>query len=70
MSDAERAELGLKILPQNLGLAADALKNDAILTQALGQDFVHEFVTLKSAEWMDYSQHVSTWETARYMERF
>ncbi len=70
MSDAERADLGLKILPQNLGLAAEALKHDAILAQALGQDFVHEFVTLKSAEWIDYSQHVSVWETARYMERF
>lgn len=70
MTDAERAQLGLKILPQNLGLAAEALHGDAVLTQALGQDFVHEFVKLKSAEWIDYSQHVSAWETTRYMERF
>lgn len=70
MSDAERHQSGLKILPQNLGLAAQALHSDAILTQALGADFVHEFVSLKSAEWMDYSQHVSSWETARYLSRF
>ncbi|MDO8177928.1 MAG: type III glutamate--ammonia ligase [Undibacterium sp.] len=70
MTDAERAQLGLTILPQNLGLAAEALHNDVIMTQALGQDFVHEFVGLKRAEWIDYSQHVSSWETARYMDRF
>lgn len=70
MTDAERSELGLKILPQNLGIAAAALQADSILAQALGQDFVHEFVSLKSAEWLEYSQHVSAWETARYLERF
>jgi glutamine synthetase len=70
MSEAERSGLGLKILPQNLGLAAEALKNDEILTLALGVNFVHEYVSLKSAEWIEYSQHVSAWESARYMERF
>ena len=70
MSDAERAQLGLKILPQNLGLAAEALKQDTVLAQALGHNFVHEYVTLKSAEWNEYSQHVSSWETNRYIERF
>ncbi len=70
MSDAERSGLGLKILPQNLGLAAEALKNDEILTLALGANFVHEYVSLKSAEWIEYSQHVSAWESARYLERF
>ena len=70
MSDAQRAELGLKILPQNLGEAAAALQADAALAAALGEGFVKEFVELKSAEWIEYSQHVSAWETARYLERF
>jgi len=70
MSDAQRAELGLKLLPQNLGEAAAALKADPVLAAALGVDFVKEFVALKSAEWIEYSQHVSAWETARYLDRF
>ncbi|HWW72668.1 MAG TPA: type III glutamate--ammonia ligase [Duganella sp.] len=70
MSDAQRAELGLKILPQNLGEAAAALRADTALAAALGENFVNEFVALKSAEWIEYSQHVSAWERARYLERF
>jgi glutamine synthetase len=70
MSGAQRAELDLQILPQNLGEAAAALKADSVLAAALGAAFVGEFVALKSAEWIDYSQHVSAWETARYLDRF
>ena len=70
MSDAQRAELGLKMLPQNLGEAVAALRADTVLAAALGTDFVKEFVALKGAEWIEYSQHVSAWETARYLERF
>lgn len=70
MSDAARAELGLKLLPQNLGQAAAALKADTMLAAALGTDIVNEFVALKSAEWIEYSQHVSAWETKRYLDRF
>lgn len=70
MSSAQRAGLGLKLLPQNLGLAAEALRADAVLTEALGTAIVHEFAALKSAEWIEYSQHVSAWETERYLNRF
>ena len=70
MTAAERAALGLQILPQNLGLAVQALQADRVLGAALGQEFVDEFAALKSAEWNEYCQHVSSWETARYLERF
>lgn len=70
MGASERAALGLKILPQNLGLAVEALRQDTVLSQALGQAFVNEYADLKSAEWQSYSQHVSAWETARYLDRF
>ncbi|WP_317203265.1 type III glutamate--ammonia ligase [Janthinobacterium sp.] len=70
MTDAERAALGLAMLPQNLGAASAALAADAVLAQALGADFVAEYVALKNAEWNEYSRHVSAWETARYLQRF
>jgi len=70
MSAAQRAELGLKLLPQNLGAAAEALRADTVLAESLGPAIVHEFAALKSAEWIEYSQHVSAWETERYLNRF
>ncbi|SFL41418.1 glutamine synthetase [Rugamonas rubra] len=70
LSDAARAELGLHMLPQNLGEAAAALKADEVLAAALGKALVAEFAALKSAEWNEYSQHVSAWETKRYLDRF
>ena len=70
LSDAARAELGLHLLPQNLGEAAAALKADEVLAAALGKALVAEFAALKSAEWNEYSQHVSAWETKRYLDRF
>ena len=29
-----------------------------------------EFISLKKMEWIEYSRHVSDWETSRYVEGF
>ncbi|MYM41967.1 type III glutamate--ammonia ligase [Duganella qianjiadongensis] len=70
MSAAQRAELGLQMLPQNLGAAIAALRADTVLADALGSSLVREFTALKNAEWLEYCQHVSAWETARYLDRY
>lgn len=70
MPASERAERGLALLPQNLGQATTALAEDGVLSAALGQDFVNEFVRLKRAEWLEYSQQVSAWELSRYLTQF
>lgn len=70
MSMAQRASHQLRVLPQNLGLAIDALVADTTMVNALGTEFVAEFVRLKRAEWAEYSQQVSQWELQRYLERF
>ena len=70
MTSAERAEHQLPMLPQNLAQACDSLAQDSILCQALGNEFVAEFLRLKRAEWAEYSQHVSSWEMARYIDLF
>jgi glutamine synthetase len=70
MEPAERERLGLTMLPQNLALAVQALERDHVLADALGQDLVEQFCALKRAEWNEYSQQVSSWETARYLTRF
>lgn len=65
-----QARQHLPLLPQNLGLACDALAADSIMANALGHSFVGQFVQLKRAEWAEYSQQVSQWEWDRYLDWF
>lgn len=67
LSMAEVAAMGVSILPQSLTEAIDALEADTLFADALGADFIDEFITLKRMEWLDYHRHVSDWETARYL---
>ena len=57
-------------LPTDLGAALQALAQDSVLTQAVGEDFCQQFIALKGQEWQDYSQSVSPWELRRYAEAF
>jgi len=61
---------GIKLLPQSLNEAIDALEADKVICDGLGQDLAHEFIRLKRMEWTEYSRHVSDWESARYLEFF
>jgi len=70
LSPEERIEKGIGILPQNLGEAIDALEADSALCEAIGEEIMGEFIKLKRDEWIEYSRHVSAWETARYGELF
>ncbi|MES2933402.1 MAG: type III glutamate--ammonia ligase [Pseudomonadota bacterium] len=70
MSASDYAALDLALLPQNLGAATAALRADQVLQDALGASFIREFIELKNAEWLEYSQHVSTWEQTHYLDRF
>jgi glutamine synthetase len=64
------AAKGIKLLPQSLKEAIDALEEDTVIRQGLGEDLAHEFIRLKRMEWTEYSRHVSEWETKRYLEFF
>jgi len=66
--EIRRRKIGL--LPQNLSEAMDALEADEIVKAGLGVDLAKEFIELKRMEWVEYSRHVSDWETARYVEMF
>ena len=66
--EIRRRRIGL--LPQNLSEAMDALDADEVVKSGLGADLAKEFIELKRMEWVEYSRHVSDWETARYVEMF
>lgn len=68
-SEAQLAEAGIGLLPQNLGSALDALEADALITEALGP-VAQEFLKLKRMEWLEYQRHVSDWEVKQYLEFF
>jgi glutamine synthetase len=70
LSPEELAAKGIKLLPQSLHEAIEALEADAVVRDGLGPDLAREFMRLKRMEWTEYSRHVSDWESRRYLEFF
>jgi glutamine synthetase len=68
LSLEELAQRGIRVLPQSLGEALQALEADALFVYCLGGEFIREFVRLKRMEWIDYQRHVSDWELQRYLD--
>jgi glutamine synthetase len=63
-------QLGIEVLPQSLLEAVTALEQDEVIQEGLGAELAAEFIKLKRMEWIEYSRHVSDWETSRYVEGF
>ncbi|NBR98754.1 MAG: type III glutamate--ammonia ligase, partial [Betaproteobacteria bacterium] len=66
---AQLKRRGIRVLPQNLKEALDALEKDGVVMGALG-DLAPEFVNLKRMEWVEYMRHVSDWEVENYLQFF
>lgn len=70
----EIARRGIRLLPGNLLDATRNLVQDPVLRLALGKtdsgDYVDYFAAVKQAEWDDYHEQVSDWETKRYLSLF
>jgi glutamine synthetase len=67
---AEILRRGIPVLPQSLSEAVDALAEDPVVCDALGNALTTEFIRLKRAEWLDFARHVSDWELRRYAATF
>ncbi|WP_254765947.1 type I glutamate--ammonia ligase [Salinilacihabitans rarus] len=68
--EAKREEYGIDTLPANLGDAVDALDEDELVQQALGEHVYEKFVQAKRHEFSEYIVEVSEWELDRYLETF
>lgn len=68
--EAAREEYGIDTLPPNLGGAIDALENDEIVLDALGEHVAEKFIEAKRAEFAEYRASVSEWEIDQYLEIF
>jgi glutamine synthetase len=70
----EIARRGIRLLPGNLLDAVRNLVTDDVLRTALGTtdrgDYIDYFASVKEAEWNEYHEQVSDWETKRYLGLF
>ena len=68
--EQKREEYGISTLPTNLGEAVDALQEDDVVLDALGDHIAEKFTEAKKQEFSEYLVDVSDWELDRYLETF
>ena len=68
--ETKRKEYGISTLPSNLGAAVEALEEDEVILDALGDHIAEKFVEAKTQEFEEYLVDVSQWEIDRYLETF
>jgi glutamine synthetase len=67
LSFRERRRLRIDDLPRDLNEACDALEQDAVVRDVLGEHVTRHYLAAKRQEWQEYSMQVSSWELARYL---
>jgi glutamine synthetase len=74
MSEADRAEHGIELLPGNLLDAVRELEKNDVLRAALGKtldgDYVDYFAKVKRREWQAAHEQITQWELDRYLQLF
>lgn len=60
----------VEILPTTLGEALEALALDDVILSALGPYISDRYLAAKRQEFDEYNQHVTQWETDRYLGRY
>jgi glutamine synthetase len=74
LTQAERDELGVELLPANLLDATRELERDDVLRAALGaterEDYVDYFIGVKREEWQQAHEQITPWELDRYLQLF
>jgi glutamine synthetase len=67
MSDTERRARGIAKLPDDLNDALREMENSELVAEALGEQVFEYLLRNKRAEWDQYKEYVSPYETARYL---
>ena len=70
MSEAEREKMGVFRLPETLGEAIEALKEDTFFKSVMGEVMYDEYIKLKRYNWSEYIHHVTKWEVEKYIDIF
>ncbi len=67
MTQSQRDDLGIKMLPTSLHEAVEAARSDEIIQRAVGPEIFDAFVERKCKEVMEFRNHVTDWELERYL---
>jgi len=70
MTAEERKAAGVGVLPLNLNEAVDALENDALICEALGEHVCGKYIEAKRLEWNEYRTRVHQWELDQYLTNY
>ncbi len=70
LTAGERLERGIDVLPESLRDAIDDLKNDIIISEALGSHVYNCFTEAKRKEWNSYRTSITPWEVEQYLTKF
>jgi len=70
LTDDEVADLSIERLPRNLFEAATALEKDQLALDTFGETMLALAVKAKFNEWYRFSEHVTEWEQAEYLQFF
>jgi glutamine synthetase len=68
--EGERQRHLSRLLPATLGEALDALREDALIRETLGDSIYEGFIEAKTIEWVEYRKQVHAWELERYLPVF
>ncbi len=68
--DSERSRTRSRLLPATLGEALEALREDSLIRETLGDSIYEGFLDAKSIEWTEYGKQVHAWELERYLPVF
>ncbi|TDJ30245.1 MAG: type III glutamate--ammonia ligase, partial [Gammaproteobacteria bacterium] len=70
LSEKEIAEKGVKMLPRTLFEAIEEFEKDPFTSTVLGEGLTQSYVKLKTAEWWDFHNAISSWEIEKYLDKF
>ena len=68
--EQELQRRGIYALPATLKDATDALENDIVIKNALGDEYADYYIKVKRQEWTNYHLTVSQWERDKYLEAY
>ena len=67
MDEATRSAFGIETLPRTLEEALEAMKQDRLVMDVLGEHVASHYLAGKQREWEEYQTRVSSWEIEKYL---
>ena len=67
MDAATRAAFGIETLPRTLEEALEAMEQDPLIMDVLGEHVASHYIAGKQREWEEYQTRISSWEIEKYL---